>query len=236
LLGKGRFLPVRRGLTLRATVGGETWTWTTRSALESLQAPERSGDGSRGHLIQDEAGIRAVVQASKRVAVLGIKTEQQSDQPAFYVREYLAQAGVDVVPVPIYYPDVTHISASRCSAAWWTSRGHRPGGRVPTAPGHRPARGDILAKKPRAVWFQSGIRNDAGGGEVREGGIKVVQSRCLMVDHRRYGPLKASASSKGTGGLASARSALSFAWCSASKLQFEQEGFLLLTSRMASSG
>jgi len=40
LLGKGRFLPVRRGLTLRATVGGETWTWTTQSALESLQAPE----------------------------------------------------------------------------------------------------------------------------------------------------------------------------------------------------
>ena len=31
------------------------------------------------NLIQDEAGIRAVVQASKRVAVLGIKTEQQSD-------------------------------------------------------------------------------------------------------------------------------------------------------------
>ncbi|MGZ3457189.1 MAG: CoA-binding protein, partial [Archangium sp.] len=28
------------------------------------------------NLIEDEAGIRAVVQASKRVAVLGIKTEQ----------------------------------------------------------------------------------------------------------------------------------------------------------------
>ncbi|HEX8824058.1 MAG TPA: hypothetical protein VF794_29330 [Archangium sp.] len=40
LVGKGRFLPVRRGFTLRATLGGETWTWTTQSALESLQAPE----------------------------------------------------------------------------------------------------------------------------------------------------------------------------------------------------
>jgi hypothetical protein len=40
LLGKGRFLPVRRGLTLQATLDGETWTWTTQSALESLQAPE----------------------------------------------------------------------------------------------------------------------------------------------------------------------------------------------------
>lgn len=40
LLGRGRFLPVRRGLTLRATVAGETWTWATRSELESLRSPE----------------------------------------------------------------------------------------------------------------------------------------------------------------------------------------------------
>jgi hypothetical protein len=40
LLGKGRFLPVRRGFTLRATWEGETWTWATQSVLESLRAPE----------------------------------------------------------------------------------------------------------------------------------------------------------------------------------------------------
>ncbi|MFL5355134.1 hypothetical protein [Archangium sp.] len=40
LLGRGRFLPVRRGLTLRATWDGETWTWATRSELESLRSPE----------------------------------------------------------------------------------------------------------------------------------------------------------------------------------------------------
>lgn len=40
LLGRGRFLPVRRGLTLKATLDGETWTWATQSALESVRAPE----------------------------------------------------------------------------------------------------------------------------------------------------------------------------------------------------
>jgi hypothetical protein len=40
LLGRGRFLPVRRGLTLRAPVDGETWTWAVRSALESAQPLE----------------------------------------------------------------------------------------------------------------------------------------------------------------------------------------------------
>jgi len=140
------------------------------------------------NLIQDEAGIRAVVQASKRVAVLGIKTEQQSDQPAFYVPEYLAQAGVDVVPVPVYYPDVTHILGKPVFR------------RLVDIPGdidlvdvfRRPQDidqhvEDILAKKPKAVWFQSGIRNDAAAEKFARAGIKVVQSRCLMVDHRRYG-------------------------------------------------
>jgi predicted CoA-binding protein len=33
----------------------------------------------------------------------------QAGQPAFYVPDYLHQAGVEVVPVPVFYPDVTHI-------------------------------------------------------------------------------------------------------------------------------
>jgi hypothetical protein len=40
LLGRGRFLPVRRSLTLRAPMDGETWTWATQSILESVQAYE----------------------------------------------------------------------------------------------------------------------------------------------------------------------------------------------------
>jgi hypothetical protein len=140
------------------------------------------------NLIEDEAGIREVVKSSKRVAVLGIKTEQHSGQPAFYVPEYLSQAGVDVVPVPVYYPDVTHILGKPVFR------------RLADIPGEldlvdvfrRPQDidqhvEDILAKKPKAVWFQSGIRNDAAAERLARAGIKVVQDRCLMVDHRRYG-------------------------------------------------
>lgn len=139
------------------------------------------------NLIEDEAGIRAVVKSARRVAVLGIKTEQQLGQPAFYVPEYLAQAGVDVVPVPVYYPEVTHILERPVFR------------RLVDVPGdidlvdvfRRPQDieqhvEDILAKKPRAVWFQSGIRHDAVARRLAEAGIQVVQDRCLMVDHRRY--------------------------------------------------
>ena len=43
---------------------------------------------------------------------------------------------------------------------------------------------DILAKEPKAVWLQSGIRNDAVAETLAKAGIKVVQDRCIMVDHR----------------------------------------------------
>ena len=140
------------------------------------------------NLIRDEEGIRAVVQASKRVAVLGIKTEQQSEQPAFYVAQYLAQAGVDVVPVPVYYPDVTHILGRPVFRRLVDIPGEVDLVDVFRRPRDiDPHLEDILAKKPRAVWFQSGIRNDAAAERLAKAGIKVVQDRCLMVDHRRYG-------------------------------------------------
>ncbi|HVH13323.1 MAG TPA: CoA-binding protein, partial [Longimicrobium sp.] len=47
---------------------------------------------------------------------------------------------------------------------------------------------DILAARPRAVWMQSGIRNDEAARRLAEAGIRVVQDRCLMVEHRRFRP------------------------------------------------
>ena len=45
---------------------------------------------------------------------------------------------------------------------------------------------DMLAKRPKAVWFQSGIRNAEVAERLARAGIKVVQDRCLMIDHQRY--------------------------------------------------
>jgi uncharacterized protein len=46
---------------------------------------------------------------------------------------------------------------------------------------------DILAKRPKYVWFQSGIRNDAVAGQLTQHGITVVQDRCLLVELRQIG-------------------------------------------------
>ncbi|WP_437313599.1 CoA-binding protein [Sorangium sp. So ce385] len=135
----------------------------------------------------DDARVAELVRGARRVAVLGIKTEAQADQPAFYVPSYLHRAGVEVIPVPVYYPDVK------------TILGQQVYRRVADVPGPIDIvdvfrRGqdvaahldDLLAARPRAVWLQSGIRNDQVAERLVEAGILVVQDRCLMVDHRRF--------------------------------------------------
>jgi predicted CoA-binding protein len=138
------------------------------------------------NLLESDDQIRALLKGVKRVAVLGIKTEAQADQPAFYVAQYLDRAGVEVVPVPVYYPDVQQILGKKV----YRKLAEVPGEidlvdvfrRPSDVTGHLE---DLLAKKPRAVWLQSGIRNDEVAQKLAEAGIKVVQDRCLMVEHRR---------------------------------------------------
>jgi len=138
------------------------------------------------NLVEDGAGILAILRDAKRVAVLGIKTEQQGGQPAFYVPEYLQRAGYEIVPVPVYYPEATRILGQpvyRTVAAV-------PGPvdlvvvfrRSSDVPAHLE---DLLEARPRAVWMQSGIRHAESARRLAEAGIKVVQDRCAMVEHRR---------------------------------------------------
>ena len=139
----------------------------------------------RENLITNDRGLFEVLSATRRVAVLGIKTERQSFQPAFYVPQYLAAAGLEVIPVPVYYPDVTEILGQKVyrrladvPAPVDMVNVFRRSEDVP------PHLEDILAARPASVWFQSGIRNDGVAEQLARAGIKVVQDRCLMVEHR----------------------------------------------------
>ena len=122
--------------------------------------------------------IRDLILQTKRIAVLGIKTEAQADQPSVYVPKYLQDAGFEIVPVPVYYPDATVILGEKV----YRRLADIPGQidmvdvfrRSPDVTGHID---DVLAKKPASVWLQSGIRNDAAAEIFAKAGIKVVQDR-----------------------------------------------------------
>jgi predicted CoA-binding protein len=140
----------------------------------------------RDNLVDDPAGIADVLRSAHRVAVLGIKTEQQGGQPAFYVPEYLQRAGYEIVPVPVYYPQVTEILGEPV----YRAVADVPGDldlvvvfrRSPDVPAHVD---DLIAARPAAVWMQSGIANEDAARRLAEAGIRVVQDRCAMVEHRR---------------------------------------------------
>jgi uncharacterized protein len=137
------------------------------------------------NLIDRPSDLRDLILKTQRIAVLGIKTEAQADQPAFYVPKYLVTAGCDVIPVPVYFPEVIEILGKRV----YRRLTEIPGNidlvdvfrRSQDIDGHVE---EILAKMPTAVWFQSGIRNDIVAETLAKAGIQVVQDRCLMVEHR----------------------------------------------------
>ena len=143
-------------------------------------------DDFRQNLLEgDEERVRGLLRSAKRVAVLGIKTEAARGQPAFYVPQALQRMGLQIVPVPVYYPEATAILGEKI----YRRVSDVPGEvdivdvfrRSADVAGHLQ---DLLAKKPKAVWLQSGIRDDRTAESLARAGILVVQDRCLMVDYR----------------------------------------------------
>jgi len=139
------------------------------------------------NIVKDVEGIRQLLLETKRVAVLGMRSEKDYSRPAFYVPQYLVSAGLQVVPVLVHDLKVEKILGQRVFRRLTEIPGELDlvdvFRRSQDIPAHLD---DLLAKRPTAVWFQSGIRNDEVAESLAHAGIKVVQDRCLMVDHRRY--------------------------------------------------
>ena len=139
----------------------------------------------RSHLVDDDAGLARILREARTVAVLGCKAG--AGQPAFYVPAYLQTRGYRILPVnptlvgqTVFGETVVGTLADLREPADVIDVFRRP----EYLPGH--AR-EILALswRPRAVWFQLGIRHDGAAAELARAGIDVVQDRCMMPEHRR---------------------------------------------------
>ena len=137
------------------------------------------------NILTTDEQVSELLTTIKRIAVLGIKPETHSSQPAFYVPKYMADAGYDIIPVPVYYPEITEILGQRVYRNLTDVPGEVDMVNVFRRPDDiRKHTVEILAKKPVSVWFQLGIRNDEAAEMFARAGIKVVQDLCLMVEHR----------------------------------------------------
>jgi len=140
----------------------------------------------RDHLIESPTRIQQILENTRRIAVLGMKPD--ASQPAYYVPEYAAHAGYEIVPVPVYFADLTEMMGEKV----YRKLSDIPGDidlvdvfrRPKDIPQHLD---DILAKKPKTVWFQLGIRNDEAAEQLAKAGIDVIQDHCLLVELQRIG-------------------------------------------------
>ncbi|HEV8660331.1 MAG TPA: CoA-binding protein [Thermoanaerobaculia bacterium] len=140
----------------------------------------------KSNLITDTKAILDLIRSTKIIAVLGIKPESHSGKPAHYVPAHMAAAGYEIVPVPVYFPDVTEILGKKVFRKLADIGRPIDMVNVFRRPNDIPPHiDDIIAAKPKSVWFQLGIRNDEAARRLAEAGIKVVQDRCLMVEEGR---------------------------------------------------
>ena len=137
------------------------------------------------NLVDDDPGLRAILREARTVAVVGAK--DGASEPAWYVPAYLARQDYRIRPVnptmagrAILGVPVVSTLADLDEPADVVEIFRRP----EHLPGHV---AEILALpwKPRAVWFQLGIRHDGAAERLARAGIRVVQDRCMMPEHRR---------------------------------------------------
>ena len=132
-----------------------------------------------------DTDLRRVLQGAKTIAVLG--AHHDAARPAHYVPDYLHSQGYRVLPV----------NAAAVGKTLWGEavRGSLTELKEPVdivdvfrradkLDDHLP---EILGMEPRPklVWLQQGIRNDAFATKLEAEGIEVVQDRCTLAEHRR---------------------------------------------------
>lgn len=140
----------------------------------------------RTHLLTTSSAIHALLERSHRIAVLGIKPD--SDKPAHYVPAYVQRAGYTIIPVPVYYPTVVEILGEPVYRTLSAIPGDIDIVNVFRRPADIPQHvDDIIAKHPKAVWFQLGIRNDDAAERLAKAGIDVVQDHCMLVELKAMG-------------------------------------------------
>ncbi len=131
--------------------------------------------------VTDDVSIRAVLEADS-VAVVGCSTTR--GKPAHDVPDYLLEQGYDVIPVNPYAETVLGREALESVADVRSP--------VDVVCVFRPSdevEGIVDAVLDRAdepvIWTQLGIVDGEAAARAERAGLRVVQDRCMKLEHRR---------------------------------------------------
>ena len=128
--------------------------------------------------------IRVIFNEVKTIAVVGLSPDPSKD--SHHVAEYLQQAGYKIVP--IYPKDITILgekaypSLADVPFAIDMVDIFRKPEALDAIADAAIARGDV-----KVFWSQLGVVNNAAAEKAKAAGMRVVQNKCTLVEHRKLG-------------------------------------------------
>ncbi|MBW2107046.1 MAG: CoA-binding protein [Deltaproteobacteria bacterium] len=125
--------------------------------------------------------IRAILESCRTIAVVGLSPKPQRD--SHQVAKYMQDHGYTIVPVN---PGQKEILGQTCYRGLKAipfpvdvvNIFRRPDA-VP------PIVDDAIAIGAKVVWMQLGIANNSAAQKARTAGLKVVQSKCIKIEHMK---------------------------------------------------
>ena len=129
----------------------------------------------------DNKAIKKLLGEAKIIAVVGLSPEP--DKPSHEVAQYLQSQGYKIVPVR---PGADEILGEKVYASLKDIPFKVDIVDVFRKPEHMPQVVDeALAIKPKAVWMQLGISNEAAATKASQAGLQVVEDRCILIEHKK---------------------------------------------------
>lgn len=142
-------------------------------------------------MIYSDALLRTVLTRSKRIAVVGVSTNEI--RPSFYVARYLDLKGYSVIPInPVYAGQ--ELFGKKVLADMADIKGgvdmvdiFRRSEAVPEIVNQALA----LFPALQTIWMQIGVNNAAAAATAEARGVTVIQDRCPKIEFQRlFGELR----------------------------------------------
>ena len=127
--------------------------------------------------------LRALLREARTVAVVGLSPKPE--RPSHGVARYLQRAGYRIVPVNPGHDEILGERSYRTLAD--AARDHA----IDIVDVFRRSElagavvDEAIAIRPKLVWLQLGVVDEAARARAEGAGIPIVMDRCLAIDHRQ---------------------------------------------------
>ena len=134
-----------------------------------------------GRIISDDVTIKAILENTKTIAILGLSPKPERDSNM--VARYLQGKGYKIIPVR---PGQGEILGEKSYAAIDDIKTPVDMINVFRNPNYVMSHAhEAIQHKPRVFWMQLGIKHQEAAELLTTAGIDVVMDKCIKVEHAR---------------------------------------------------